>query len=42
MSSGNKNTIFIEANIMNISAKIQLYPPYGFWGDGFWIFLAQI
>ena len=23
---------------MNISAKFQLYPPHGFWGDDFWIF----
>ena len=30
MSNDNKNTIFVEANVMNISAKFQLYPPYGF------------
>ena len=32
-----KNLIFVEANIMNISAKFQLHPPYGFWGDDFLI-----
>ena len=26
MSNGNKNTIYVEANVMNISAKFQLYP----------------
>ena len=35
ISNGNKNTIFIEANVMNISAKFQLHPPYGFCGDDF-------
>ena len=25
-----KNNTFVEANAMNISAKIQLYPPYSF------------
>ena len=24
-----KNAIVVEANVMNISAKFQLYPPYG-------------
>ena len=33
-----KNKIFVEANVMNISAKFQLHPPYGFWLDDFWIF----
>ena len=27
LSNGNKNNIFIEANIINNSAKFQLYPP---------------
>ena len=27
MSNGNKNTIYVEANIMNISARFQLHPP---------------
>ena len=26
-----KNTIYVEANVMNIYAKFQLHPPYGFW-----------
>ena len=26
MSNGNKNIIFVEANVMNISAKFQLHP----------------
>ena len=30
-----KNTPFVEANVMNISAKFQLHPPYGFRGDDF-------
>ena len=25
-----KNTIYVEANVMNIYAKFQLHPPYGF------------
>ena len=33
-----KNLIFVEANVMNVSAKLQLHPPYGFWGDDFLIF----
>ena len=27
MNNGNKNTDYIEANVMNISAKFQLDPP---------------
>ena len=26
-----KNIIYAEANVMNIYAKFQLHPPYGFW-----------
>ena len=36
-----KNKSFVEANVMNISAKFQLHPPYGFWGDDFWIFFRK-
>ena len=36
-----KNTIFVEANAINISVKFQLYPLYGFWGDDFWIFFLK-
>ena len=41
MSNGNKNIFFVKANIMNISAKFQLHPPYGFWGDDFLIFFRK-
>ena len=34
---GIKNNIFIEDNIMNNSAKFQLYLPYSFWGVKFLI-----
>ena len=36
-----KNINFVEANIMDISAKLQLHPPYGFWGDDFWILVPE-
>ena len=36
-----KNAIFVEANVMNISAKFQLYPPYGFWGEHFSILFRK-
>ena len=36
MNNGNKNASLIEAiNVMSISTKFQLYPPYGFWGKDF-------
>ena len=25
-----KNTLYVEANVMNIYAKFRLHPPYGF------------
>ena len=32
MSNENKKKKkIVEANFMNISAKFQLYPPFGFW-----------
>ena len=35
--------MYIEANIINIYAKFQLDPPYGFWKeDDFWIFISKI
>ena len=37
-ASAIKNNIFVEANVMNMSAKFQLHPPYDFWED-FWIFV---
>ena len=33
-----KNTIYVEANVMNMYAKFQLHPPYGFCGEDFLIF----
>ena len=39
MGNDNKNIIYVEANVMNIYAKFQLHPPYGFWEEDFWIFL---
>ena len=41
MSNGNKNTSFVEANVINSSAKFQLQPPYDFWGDDFLIFFRK-
>ena len=36
MGNDNKmNTIYVEANVMNIYAKFQLHPPYGFWEKRF-------
>ena len=37
-----KNTIYVEANVMNMYAKFQLHPLYGFWGEDFWIFFSKI
>ena len=42
MSNGNKNIIFIEANVMNISAKFQLHLPNGFWGYDFFCVCANL
>ena len=35
------NIKFVEANVMNISAKFQLHAPYGFWGDEILIFFPE-
>ena len=35
MMNGNNNFFYVEPNVMNISAKFQLHPLYGFWGDDF-------
>ena len=35
-----KNNIFVEANVMNISWKFPLDPPYSFWDD-FLIFFRK-
>ena len=31
------NKIYVETNVMNMYAKFQLHPPYGFWGEDFLI-----
>ena len=41
MSNGNKNIIFVEANVINISEKFQLHPPYGFRKVDFRIFFRK-
>ena len=41
MSNGNKNTTFVEANAINISAKFQLYRPYGFLGVDLLFFVVE-
>ena len=28
-----KNIIYVETNVMNMYAKFQLHPPYGFWEE---------
>ena len=38
MSNGNKNTFFVAVNVMNISVKFQLHPPYGFKDDFEYLF----
>ena len=40
-ASAIKNNSFVEANVMNMSAKFQLHPPYDFWGEDFWIFVRK-
>ena len=30
-----KNTIYVEANVMNMYAKFQYDAPYSFWGEDF-------
>ena len=35
-------TIFVEANVMNISAKFQLHAAYGFWGEMILSYFSQI
>ena len=41
----NKSTLAMAIKnivlVMNISAKLPLHPPYGFWGDEFWIFFPE-
>ena len=35
MGNGNKKKIYVEDIVVNIYAKFQLHPPYGFWGEDF-------
>ena len=37
-----KNIIYVEADVINIYAKFQLHPPYGFWEADFWINISKI
>ena len=37
-----KKINFVEANVMNISAKFQLHPPYGCWDDFLIFFFANL
>ena len=37
-----KNTIYVDANVMNIYAKFQLHPPFGFLEEDFLIFFSKI
>ena len=36
------NKFFIEVNVMAISAKFELHPLNGFWGDDFFFFFANL
>ena len=36
-----KNILFVEAYVMNSSAKFKLHPIYGFWGDDFLFFFHK-
>ena len=42
MTNSIENTIFVEANVINIYVKFQLHPPYGFWEKDFWKFISKI
>ena len=37
-----KKTLYVETNVMNMYAKFQLHPPYGFWGEDFWIIFRKL
>ena len=36
-----ENIIYVETNVMNMYAKFQLHPPYGFWEEDFWIIFLK-
>ena len=37
-----KNTVHVQAYVMDTYAKFQLHPPYNFWGEEFWIFFENL
>ena len=37
-----KNTIYVEANVINMYAKYQLYPPCGFREEDFFYIFSKI
>ena len=36
-----KHIIYVQTNVMNMYAKFQPYPPFGFWGEDFLIILRK-
>ena len=42
MLSWAKNTIYVEANVMNRYAKFQLHPLDDFWEEDFWRFFRKL
>ena len=41
-TTAKENTFFEEANAINISARFQFCPPYGFWEDDFFKYFISI
>ena len=41
MDNDNKIIIYVEANVMNIYAKFQLHPPYGFLEEDFFLYFSR-
>ena len=41
MGNDNKNTMYVEANVINMYAKIQFHSPYSFWGEDFLILFFE-
>ena len=35
VSEQNKNTTYVEDNVINTHEKFQLHPPYGVWGEDY-------
>ena len=42
LSDQNKNTLYIEANVLSMYAKFQLHPPYGLSAEDFLIFFKNL